>query len=252
VLKLRLSDQSPIAVNLDGKYIDRGTTSLILDGIRPGIHRIEVYAEDGGRRPIRVYTGTLRLRAGTMNVGIVDLYNRGLRLRTRLLDERDMDYAERSDRLPNPNRDDRNDRIQEDRNGEERSQMDASGDVYNDRDDREKGEGFGSFPGGRGGRDVGRPNAMNQADIDDLRSKVSSLITDSDKEQLMRRGLQDQSLYTDQVKQMMSWLSFESTRLEFAKWAFNHVIDQGNYWKLEDAFDFSSSRKEFRDSVGKR
>jgi hypothetical protein len=48
---------------------------------------------------------------------------------------------------------------------------------------------------------------------------------------------------------MLSWFSFESTRLEFAKWAYDGTIDRQNYWKLEDEFSFSSSKTELSQHI---
>jgi hypothetical protein len=251
VLKLRLSDRSPIAVSLDGRYIDQGTTSLTMDGIRPGIHRIEIYADNDGRRPVRVFTGTLRLRAGTVNIGIVDVYNRGLKLRTRPLDDGDIGERDRVGSRSSLNRNSNNEEghsVQEE-GGDREDRSDPRDDVYDGGRVSDNGEGYGSFPRGRENHDEARRNAMSQADIDDLRQRVSSLTTDSDKEQLLKRALQDDRLYSDQVRQMLGWLSFESTRLEFAIWAYDHVMDQENYWKLEDTFDFSSSKKEFKQAI---
>jgi hypothetical protein len=40
---------------------------------------------------------------------------------------------------------------------------------------------------------------------------------------------------------MMGQLDFEDTKLQYAKFAYNKTYDIGNYYKLNDAFDFSSS-----------
>lgn len=254
MLKLRLSDRSLISVSLDGRFINQETTQLTLDGIRPGLHRLEVYSEGTRRRPVRIYTGTLRLQPGTVNIGIVDVYNRGMRLRTRPADEGDFAQNNNSDRRPSDY--DRNDRDDFSDNGYDGNSKD---DVYNgghrnssdDNRDRASGhiEGQGSFPHGRGNSGYERTSNFTQRDMDDLRSRVSARITDSDKEELMKGALQGRRFSTDQVRAMLSWLSFESTRLDFAKWALPSVTDRDNYWKLEDAFDFSSSKKEFADAI---
>jgi hypothetical protein len=248
MLKLRLSDRSIISVNLDGQYIDRGTTSLTLDGIRPGMHRLEVYRDAGRRRPVRVYTGTLRLRPGTVNIGFVDVYNRGLRLRTRDMDERDVAGGESNRGAGNQGS--RNDTP----DNNDYSDNHGDDDLYNDqgRDNQNKVEGYGSFPKGRKSMAKRTPSAIAQDNLDDLRQRVSSLITDSDKEQLLKGTLKDQGIYTDQVRMMLTWLSFESTRLDFAKWALPLVIDRENYRKLEDSFEFKASKEEFREAVGSR
>ncbi len=260
VLKLRMSDNSIISVNLDGRFIDRQTTQLTLDGLRPGLHRLEVYADAGyRRRPVRVYTGTLRLAPATINIGTVDVYNRGLRLRTRPMDERG--YADGRDYdNDNRDRDYRNDNPQAGNNRNEyeyddrRNNSGGGDDVYgNGNTSSNAGEGYGSFPHGRNGSSsAGSYSALSIRDMDDLRSRVASRMTDSDKEQLMKSVLQSRAASTEQIRQMLGWLSFDATRLDFAKWAYSHASDPRNYWKLEDGFSFDSSKEEFSKSISSR
>lgn len=257
MLRLRLSDQSIISVNLDGRFISRGTTLLTLDGIRPGLHRVEVYSEVGWRRrPIRMYTGTLRLQPGTLNTGVVDVYNRGLRLRTRPLD--DQDYA---DDNSGDNKEQHQYPKSNNGNYESEGRRDddkGSDDVYNNGDrgnaDNDRGnEGYGSFPRGRSD-DVAAASegSFSQGDMDDLRGRVASRITDSDKEKLMKTAVDGRTIASIQVREMLGWLSFDDTKLDFAKWAYSSVSDRQNYWKLEDAFSFSATKDDFNKSIRNR
>ncbi|MGE5383556.1 MAG: DUF4476 domain-containing protein [Omnitrophica WOR_2 bacterium] len=50
--------------------------------------------------------------------------------------------------------------------------------------------------------------------------------------------------YTQQVKEIVSELDFESGRLELAKYAWDYTIDRENYYKVADVFSFSSSKEE--------
>jgi hypothetical protein len=42
---------------------------------------------------------------------------------------------------------------------------------------------------------------------------------------------------------MLDWLTFEGSRLEFAKWAYTRVSDRTNYGQLKTKFSFLSSKK---------
>jgi hypothetical protein len=88
--------------------------------------------------------------------------------------------------------------------------------------------------------------------MEDLRSRVAARITDSDKEKLMKTALDGRTVTTDQVRDMLGWLSFDDTKLDFAKWAYSSVSDRQNYWKLEDAFSFSATKDEFNKSIRNR
>lgn len=49
---------------------------------------------------------------------------------------------------------------------------------------------------------------------------------------------------TDQILQITRIFSFESDKLEFAKFAYNHCSDKANYYRVADAFSFQSTKEE--------
>jgi hypothetical protein len=57
--------------------------------------------------------------------------------------------------------------------------------------------------------------------------------------------IMDKSNFTaQQVKEMMLLFTFENNRLEIAKYAFRKTVDKQNYYLLNDALTFSSSKDE--------
>ena len=59
-------------------------------------------------------------------------------------------------------------------------------------------------------------------------------------------------LLCKQVKEIMKLFSFESNRLEFAKYAYKYTWDINNYFLLNDAFDFESSIDELNKYIQSR
>jgi hypothetical protein len=72
-------------------------------------------------------------------------------------------------------------------------------------------------------------DAIRRPGFDDDRLAVAS--------QVARGGM----LSSAHVATILGLLSFESTRLEFAKYAYHHVVDPYNYYVVNDGFSFSSS-----------
>ncbi|MCB9336368.1 MAG: DUF4476 domain-containing protein [Flavobacteriales bacterium] len=56
-------------------------------------------------------------------------------------------------------------------------------------------------------------------------------------------------LRAEQVKQIMELFDFENTKLEFAKYAYSRTYDIGNYYQVNDAFDFESSVDELNEYI---
>lgn len=94
-------------------------------------------------------------------------------------------------------------------------------------------------------RDHSYRNQLNEQDISALKAAVDERITDTDKQKLVQSVLEGRSYTTEQVRTIISWFNFESTKLDVAKWAYKGVSDKQNYWKVESDFTYSSSKDEF-------
>lgn len=64
----------------------------------------------------------------------------------------------------------------------------------------------------------------------------------ADRMNVAKQYLESNCLTTAQVKQLAPLFTFEGDRLEFVKAAYPKVADRANYWKLNSAFTFSSSK----------
>jgi len=96
---------------------------------------------------------------------------------------------------------------------------------------------------------IGCPWPMEQSQFSDAMNSVSSKSFDDDKFTVAKQITGSNCLTAEQVKRMMAELDFEDTKLEYAKFAYNKTYDIGNYYKLNDAFDFSSSIDELNEYI---
>ncbi len=55
-----------------------------------------------------------------------------------------------------------------------------------------------------------------------------------------------------QIKAMLKCFDFEANRLEFAKYAYDYTFDREQYFQVNDAFDFSSSRESLSQYIQKQ
>ena len=61
---------------------------------------------------------------------------------------------------------------------------------------------------------------------------------------LAKQMLGGNNFETSQVREMLQMFSFESNRLELAKYAYRNTSDKKNYYSVYDVFSFSSSKEE--------
>lgn len=99
---------------------------------------------------------------------------------------------------------------------------------------------------------VGCPVPMSPPDFEDLKESVASKSFEETKFTIAKQVLQDRCMVVSQVKQMMLIFTFEQTRLDFAKFAYDRTYDIGNYFKVNDAFTFEGSVEELNDYIQSR
>lgn len=88
---------------------------------------------------------------------------------------------------------------------------------------------------------AGCGTAMAAADFEDASESISSKGFDETKLTLAKQIAGSNCLSTAQVKAVMELFGFEDSKLDFAKFAYDHVSDRNNYYKVNDAFGFSGS-----------
>ncbi len=219
-LRIKLSTNQRLAVSVDDRYYERQGTSITIGEVPAGRHYLKVYnyhvSRSGNTRPNMVYSGYVDLKPDSRNMAVVNPFQRKMTMRTtQTFDRNDNDvYEDWNDRRDN-RRNDRDDR-------------------YNDRNDRYN------------------DNTILNQEVSELSTRVQDRSMDGDKLKLVKSVLTDRTYYTEQLRTMLGWFSFESTKLEFAKWAYDNAIDKENYWKLEDVFSFSSSKSELTEYVDAR
>jgi hypothetical protein len=96
---------------------------------------------------------------------------------------------------------------------------------------------------------IGCPWPMSGADFQSAKNSIASKSFDDTRLTIAKQVTSANCLFCSQVKEIMLLFSFEATRLDFAKFAYGYVYDQGNYFKLNDAFTFESSIDELNSYI---
>lgn len=95
----------------------------------------------------------------------------------------------------------------------------------------------------------GCPYPMNPHDFADAKRSISSKDFSDSKLKIAKQIIDSNCLLSSQVMELMQLFDFEDNRLEIAKYAFGYTLDYGNYYKVNDAFEFESSIDELDDYI---
>jgi len=64
---------------------------------------------------------------------------------------------------------------------------------------------------------------------------------------VLKDALANETFVTYQVGNMMDWFSFESSKVDFAEWAYTKTVDKENFTDLENKLTY----KNYRDDLDK-
>lgn len=93
------------------------------------------------------------------------------------------------------------------------------------------------------------PVVMNHYDYQELQRMLEDNFFDSQRLQIAKQAIGSQMITVEQVIGLMNCFSFESSRLDFAKFAYTSTIDPQRYYLVNESFHFSSSIASLNDYI---
>ncbi|MCE1164244.1 MAG: DUF4476 domain-containing protein [Bacteroidetes bacterium] len=94
--------------------------------------------------------------------------------------------------------------------------------------------------------------AMSDRDFNSLTESVRMLIYDDNKREMINTALDKNYVTSDQVKSLLGLFTFEASKLDIAKNAYNRTVDKENYFRVMTAFTFESTIMELKDYINKQ
>jgi hypothetical protein len=90
---------------------------------------------------------------------------------------------------------------------------------------------------------------MSDADFSNAKNSIQSKSFEDSKMTLAKQVTKNKCLSVKQIKEIMLLFSFEQSRLDFAKFAYDFASDRDNYYQLNDAFTFESSISDLNEYI---
>jgi hypothetical protein len=87
-------------------------------------------------------------------------------------------------------------------------------------------------------------NVMSNEQFNNLRNAVKDSNFDDQRLEIAKQGIKANTLSIDQIRALIDVFSFESSKVEIAKFAYNYTPDKNRYTELYSVFKFSSSTDE--------
>ncbi len=244
VLNLRMFDGRPISVTVDGVPQGAVCTEQVIRNLAPGFHRLKIFAIqrhpfgwNGSMTP--VFRGSIEIFDGYATYAVIQRWNTLVVEDYEALFVPPMSPACPSNgHLPGyspypsgTNFPPGNNGFQ----GSNCSNSDYNGNGWNNWDNH--GTGF--------------RHPMSQDDFNQLLRIIESKSFESTKQEIAMGAIGYNYFKSEQVRQMLNLFSFESTRIEVAKRAYDKVVDPDRFYLVYDAFSFESSINDLQASLGR-
>ena len=93
------------------------------------------------------------------------------------------------------------------------------------------------------------PNLLSPTDAANLTQALRQRNFDDERLRIAKQALSQTSVRANDLAELMKTLTYDKSRIELAKFAYDHVADPQNFYRVYDAFQFSSSARELQDAV---
>ena len=108
------------------------------------------------------------------------------------------------------------------------------------------------FPGYNWGNEENGRMVISVSDFQQLKTSVGSGNFESTKLTVAKQAISQHFFTALQIKEILELFSFEDSKLQLAKYAYEYCIDTQRYFVVADAFTFSSSKEDLLVFLGKK
>ncbi len=95
------------------------------------------------------------------------------------------------------------------------------------------------------------PAAMDPQTFNDAKQSISNASFEDTKLSTAKTILAGNYVSTSQVMEICGLFSFENSKLDFAKFAYNKTVDKNNYYKVGGVFDFDSNKQALNEFISR-
>jgi hypothetical protein len=236
MLRVHLSDNDPITVSVDGRYFNRRGSSVTVGDLPYGNHTLKIFGMTryyrGHRTLQQIYSGRVRTYQGMITQFEYDPSSGTVRTEDQDI-QRDNHSRGSAQAETYP----------------ERSNSNPSYTRENTQAATEPQEARPSSAPVASPVPAGDLTTLTDAKMSKLKSKADGKSNDTEKLNAIKEGLKNEKLSTYQVSEIMDWLSFENSKVAFAKWAYDKTSDREYYSDLNQKISNQAYQDELTEFI---
>ncbi len=269
LLKVSLTDRRLISVSVDGRHFRKSGESITVNDLPRGRHYVVVYVSEtlshGRRGDGIIWEGNIKTRSGVATICTVNPLSREAAITEMSMDAAQGNQPTEAQGYNNYNLNNYDTRTD---NNTPPPASANNYDTYNNTQSNTNQNN--TVPDNTSvtplpeGTPVASPVSLDEgeeaaakkatkttkttktveAKTDKLKAKINAKTTDTEKMNTAKEVLQKASLTTAQVMSLMDCFSFESSKAEFAQWAYSKTTDKGNFKQVKQKLTMKNYREE--------
>ena len=228
-LSLRLHNNSYFTVTFDNVFYKNTTNNFIANNLNPGNHTLKVSQKSqtyGNHQNNNViFNGTIFIPGGYNIEAVIDKNNKFNIIKKTPL------YNNSNDQNNNGGNNNQNDNW--DNNNKPHDKW--------DNDDKPHHNSHHNNGNNNNPPSNNYSMAMNANDFHQMKITVGSKTFENTKLEVAKQATAANWLLSNQVSEIMQLFSFEATKLDYAKFAYDRTLDKEKYYLVNNAFTFESS-----------
>lgn len=91
--------------------------------------------------------------------------------------------------------------------------------------------------------------AVSEVDFENLLTAIKNQSFEGDKDNYIKTYMKNAYLTTTQIKTIINLMTYDSSKLDIAKFLFTNCVDKQNYFHVAEAMQFSSSKNDLNNFV---
>ena len=230
MLRVRMADNSRINISVDGRYFGKTGTSITVGELPYGDHHLRIFQYVQNRRGRMfeepIFTGMVRTYHGMITLFIFDKYTGETDITEQEISAFTFNHPPNGDL--NRNKDQYNQSHGTPRVSEQQNNYQDNAESQNN---AAQSKPYVS---------PDRVGSLTDEKIKDLKTKVTAKNTDVEKMTLLKEALKNEKLTVTNIAGMFDWFIFESSRVDFAKWAYTNTVDKDYYEELESKLSYKA------------
>jgi len=248
MLRVRMADNSKINISVDGRYFNKAGTGITVGELPYGQHRLRIFQfvqnRHGRLFEEPIFTGNVKTYNGMVTLFVFDKYSG----ETNITEQEISAYTFNHPPSNEANR--YSDQMNDNGNGNQGGNNNYNNNQgapqrFRNYDNNNNNGGNNNENNSQYSAPPPPPAPPAQSSLTDdkmseLKTKVAAKAADIEKMNILKDALKNEKITVKDISTIFDWFTFETSKVDFAKWAYSITVDKDYFSDLENKLSYKN------------